>query len=898
MPIPLLVDPLVRSQIRDYLRVGEHHVYVLGRLGLRVNVYSQQVRAINVAHVLAEELSPSDSSVAVVGGGVAGLTAAAAAAWLGFRSVTLYEKKRELMGAFRHNKVRYLHPHMYDWPDPGWDRDHADVPILDWRADTPQNVALSIEADWKLLRKVFPNIEQPPYTEAEVVRIVRRTGDEGARLVLCCRSGEPREFDAVVLALGFGKERDLRRGDSAYWSNDPFEETDDDHQCPRYFISGCGDGGLIDYLRVRLEGFNQANLIAELLPDGDPEVEDVKKELRRIERELVQKELDRIETEPGRPVPAPTDLETQKWLLRSYWDIEAKGVKKRIEERMRDTKALLTSHNPSPIEPGAFIVNRFLALQVLRFDHLALDGVGLPVNDPEAPFRPNQPLPVGDHGYYRVIPRHGPESELDSCFPEIASEFTRRSAGLSRVQDKTGQPGWKHGDRQYESSRRWALTRALLGIDTGPDPEYLLALLETFLRYCSEQTEAAQSVPALIGSNIDFIASRSTLATVFADLGDSPSERERQRLLFALRDHWVEFGFAYATARLAVGAFEDALAERLLLRFGQLLRQAPRDVAPGEVVPVPARILPYPSEDDEVEGPVPRLARFAWLPKNKDYEVCYEWQDRLPEIVSPCEVGILVPNPVYLPVQVGGNAIGWTAQLTRPEEQLSAVLALIDRAALGRSPIKALVMPELSTSPQIVAKLSERLSGWRGAGGLILAAGSYHRVQEIGGAAEHESALLIAGSHTAPPHLIRKSSRCSFQGTAAEGIQRRRPRITVLMGRSSAVVCLICADFKLPRVGEVLSMLRPGLVLVPACTGQRLRDRAFELARSSGAIVAIAQSRGSETPSASRSAAMVIGPPQDGESAPHQWSRKYPRSKPQLLRPPRRRSGRGEPGPS
>lgn len=880
MPNNFLVDPLVRSQIHYHLRVVPHHLYVLGRLGLRVNVYSQQVRAINLAHILAEEL-PRDSRIAVVGGGVAGLTTAAAAAWLGFRNVTLYEAELELMGVFRHNTVRYLHPHMYDWPDPGWKRDYADVPILDWSAGTPSKVAQSIGKDWDRFRHVFP-IEF--YTESEVLRIFRHSRRGRPTLTLSFEHSARREFDAVVLALGFGDERNLQPGDHpGYWSNDTVEVTKGDRG-KRYLISGCGDGGLIDYLRARLRGFDQANLIAELLPDGDPEIEDAKRALSRIEEELGQRAPD------GKP-----DLTTQLWHLQSYWEIKAEGIQARIRKRLRPTQVQLTSTHRTPLEPGAFIVNRFLALQVLRIDRLKLDRIGWPLANSTAPFLPNLPLSLTGKDDYKVIPRHGPDSALRR-FVQIEREFKRRSGGLFRVRDVTGQPAWRQGERQNEGYRRWALIKALLGIEAGRNREYLLDLLETLLRFCSDHSEAAKSILTLPDSNRDFVASRSNLAEVFADLGDSPNQLELQRLLAALSDHWEQFGYAYLTARLAVASFQDALSDRLWLRFGRLIRQGPRDVLRGTVVPIPARLFPTRSGDDEVEGTVPKLTRFAWLPEQPDYEVRYVWENRLPEVNSPCEIGILLPNPDRLQINFSRNSIGWTAQLAQPDEQLRQVLALLARGDRRQVPIKALVMPEFSASPEIVARLRERLVSWGGTSSLIVAAGSYHSIPGADEGIEHESALLVVGRREVRLHLMRKSSRCHFHGNGTEGIQERPPRITVLMSRSSAVVCLICADFNLAGVAAVLPLLRPSLVLVPACNGEPLRDRAFELASSSGAIVAIAQSRSPSTRDASKTAAIVIGPPRDEESAPIQWSSWYPLPKPKLVRPPTRRSGRGAPG--
>lgn len=57
-------------------------IYVLGSFERRVTLYAQQVRALNLAFVLFDtgRLTPG-ATVAVIGGGASGLTAARRSAW-------------------------------------------------------------------------------------------------------------------------------------------------------------------------------------------------------------------------------------------------------------------------------------------------------------------------------------------------------------------------------------------------------------------------------------------------------------------------------------------------------------------------------------------------------------------------------------------------------------------------------------------------------------------------------------------------------------------------------------------------------------------------------------------------------------------------------------------------
>src|SRR5262245_44144211 len=78
-----------------------------------VTVSSQQMRAINLAWALREQLA-TKCRVGVIGGGAAGLTFAAAAGRLG-AEVQLFERHR-LMHLQLGSWHRPLHPEIYTWP--------------------------------------------------------------------------------------------------------------------------------------------------------------------------------------------------------------------------------------------------------------------------------------------------------------------------------------------------------------------------------------------------------------------------------------------------------------------------------------------------------------------------------------------------------------------------------------------------------------------------------------------------------------------------------------------------------------------------------------------------------------------------------------------------------------
>src|SRR5579862_4895680 len=101
------------------LAPGTDLVYFLGCFESRVTVYAQQVRALNLASALVSErkIRPT-GRVAIVGGGAAGMTAAAALVALSpsLQKVVLFERSPDLLHMQMQSHDRYLHPHVYDWP--------------------------------------------------------------------------------------------------------------------------------------------------------------------------------------------------------------------------------------------------------------------------------------------------------------------------------------------------------------------------------------------------------------------------------------------------------------------------------------------------------------------------------------------------------------------------------------------------------------------------------------------------------------------------------------------------------------------------------------------------------------------------------------------------------------
>jgi hypothetical protein len=246
---------------------GTKSVFVLGCFEKRVTVYSQQIRALNLVDgILSSGVLRPNGKIAIVGGGVAGMTAAVALAKAapGLQQLDLFESRTRVL-ELQHGSSRFLHPHFYDWPAVGSEKADAGLPIMNWQAGTAGAVADALRAEFELAAQ--SSVLQP-YLGLPVIKLkpnslglVRVVTSDGAAI--------NRIYDAVILAIGFGLERCLDGETPPYWTPSGLAGpifTPLPH--PLIFISGNGDGGLVDF---QMAAFNalEHRQICELLASLD-----------------------------------------------------------------------------------------------------------------------------------------------------------------------------------------------------------------------------------------------------------------------------------------------------------------------------------------------------------------------------------------------------------------------------------------------------------------------------------------------------------------------------------------------------------------------------------------------------------------------------------------------------
>lgn len=251
-------------------RISAHPgAYVLGIDDTRITFFSQQVRALELAHALQHEhLFHANARVAVIGGGAAGITLAAALALQGGTSVHLFEKAHRLLPLQGDTQRRRLDPHIYDWPNPDADHELAQLPILDWRSGSAIDVRdavlrefgeVQFATEGRLVLNERHEVHAIAPNAGRFTLTFEREGPSGVR------QSANQEFDIVVLAIGFGIEPRFaipHTETASYWRDAGVPGADiDGNPRPTFLVSGNGDGGLIDLIASASATFRHDDIV-------------------------------------------------------------------------------------------------------------------------------------------------------------------------------------------------------------------------------------------------------------------------------------------------------------------------------------------------------------------------------------------------------------------------------------------------------------------------------------------------------------------------------------------------------------------------------------------------------------------------------------------------------------
>ncbi|WP_152629463.1 tetratricopeptide repeat protein [Haliangium ochraceum] len=425
------------SDVLRHMQVdGYNRTYVLGSYERRVTVYSQQVRALNLIYSLFHERQlAAGQRVAVIGGGVAGLTAAAGALRKGCE-VTVLEKNERLLHMFERCTKRWLHPRVYDWPLPDSLDPDAALPVLTWQAAPAGEVVERIREQWEAIKtksgdraRVESNISNADIDTSNAPPLVTWNPYEIG------------EFNVVVVAVGFGIEKRFPAATwTSYWDDDALDGSDRGDGEVSILVSGLGDGSLTDLVRASLEGYRHDELVTHfgLDPEKNPAARKLADHLLELEDEAVRRERS-----DGPEAAA-------RYLTQEYGkplDELAKFVDDQLKVRDR-RKVILNGEGQFAITRSASILNRLLAARLLSRGRVHYRSGKLTVPEDKAAGT----VIIGDgdpESFHKIIARHGTESAMDKGFRTLHKDAETRFRARNELDQTRRERMWEREDDWY-----------------------------------------------------------------------------------------------------------------------------------------------------------------------------------------------------------------------------------------------------------------------------------------------------------------------------------------------------------------------------------------------------------------------------------------------------------------
>lgn len=252
-------DAILAEAVLSALRVdrsdAKDRIFCLGANVGRISFASQQIRALNLVWALGKAgLLGKDRLVAVIGGGISGITAATAVRGHGC-SVRVFESGRRELYRQRSTTHRHIHPSVNWWPQDDV-LPTTSLPFLNWSFECCEAVIDLLVQNWRNVLKKSKGSVQIEFDNT-IQNLHVDESNEGRIILQSTSSRNSVHFDLVIVATGFGDEFPGEETNGSkipalsYWDPDGLEQARDDPKGPRHFvISGTGDGGLIDALRL------------------------------------------------------------------------------------------------------------------------------------------------------------------------------------------------------------------------------------------------------------------------------------------------------------------------------------------------------------------------------------------------------------------------------------------------------------------------------------------------------------------------------------------------------------------------------------------------------------------------------------------------------------------------
>lgn len=229
--------------------------YTIGPSGLQVGFKFQQNRSLTLIDALkCSAKLQKPISIAIVGGGLAGLTAKLALHGVGLQSAVLFETRDDFLKTQGNAQHRFIHPSYNDWPLAEKFDATTNFPFLNWYPERANSIILSIKEQWEVFSqnlmglRLASHVNKVTVSKKSPTICLNVTNNTNAK----APDTKDEHFDLVIFAAGFGRELDTDKGNiSSYWESDNVAKIrgTESHSDP-IIVSGIGDGGIIDVVRL------------------------------------------------------------------------------------------------------------------------------------------------------------------------------------------------------------------------------------------------------------------------------------------------------------------------------------------------------------------------------------------------------------------------------------------------------------------------------------------------------------------------------------------------------------------------------------------------------------------------------------------------------------------------
>lgn len=410
---------------------GQRNVFSIGPYG-RVSFESQQRRALIIVRALLEnkDIKPADT-IAVIGGGIAGIMASVALTNLGCH-VTLYEKHPEVLTIQKSSTHRVIHPSIAAWPCRNLE-DTSQLPFFDWYVDNGSEIVKQLTKQWE----PFEDFLSGGYFNTTVESI--KSNDKTVEVIASGKFGKQgtykssvgEDYQAVIITTGFGPCKINEKSQTTpYWDPDTVN-TERGRGVHKFYVSGTGDGGLFEALRLIHGDFNGGKKIIET-------ADVIQKQMHPDAYKKFKGDIKKIEDSYKNSINSNLTKAKKNKLDVTFYD-EYKCICKLLNAKVKNCltrkicnkgRVILVGKNSIPFDTEAAPIHKIMITNAIEENFITYIQ-GKAVYDAEDKLKIKDGEPDHLDPVFH-IERHGSRPPLKDIFPTLnLDEFTKTLAKLS-----------------------------------------------------------------------------------------------------------------------------------------------------------------------------------------------------------------------------------------------------------------------------------------------------------------------------------------------------------------------------------------------------------------------------------------------------------------------------------